>query len=80
MLQGSAAATGGKFEKSSTAGKGLPSKLGVGTAHFMTSLFSESKGFLYLDFQGRWVSSAAALLGNGKSYLVPSKEERTRYR
>ena len=60
--------------------KGPPIKIvGAGTAHFMMSLFSESKGFFYLDFQGRCVSSAAAVLCNGKSYLVPSKEERTRY-
>ena len=47
---------------------------GAGTVHFMKSLFSESKGFLYLDFQGRWVSSAAALLGKGKSYLYHQKK------
>ena len=59
LLQWSTATAGGKFEKSSTIGKGFPIEtVGAGTVHFMKSLFSESKGFLHLDFQGHWVSSA----------------------
>ena len=45
LLQWSTATAGGKFEKSSTIGKGFPIKrVGAGTVHFMKSLFSEPGG------------------------------------